>query len=210
MKNVFRALLPATLILLFSAASTAESVTTPKLGDADFPKPSPGARHDKKVAAVKAGDYDLVLIGDSITHSMGELGGKYSPMKEVWQRHFAPRKAINLGFNGYRTEQIAVVPVTWDETIPLAGKIGEYVAIARRKGDDWYIGALNNWTERELKIDLSFLGESNYQGTLFLDGMNAHRMAEDYRVEERTFKSSTPLSVLLKPGGGTAIVLKKR
>jgi lysophospholipase L1-like esterase len=58
------------------------------------------------VAAIHSGQYDLVLIGDSITHTLGELGGKYEPFKSVWERHYAPRRAINLGHNGYRTEQI--------------------------------------------------------------------------------------------------------
>ncbi len=79
---------------------------TPKLSDADFPAPSPSARHTEKVAAVKSGNYDLLLIGDSITHTIGELDGKYEAMKAVWEKHYAPRHAINLGFNGYRTEQI--------------------------------------------------------------------------------------------------------
>jgi len=82
------------------------SKASPKSGDADFPTPAPSARHTEKVAAVKSGHYKLVLIGDSITHTLGELGGKYEPLKAVWERHFAPRNAINLGHNGYRTEQI--------------------------------------------------------------------------------------------------------
>ena len=85
--------------------STAPTAS-PKPGDADFPSPAPSPRHTEKVAAVKSGHYDLVLIGDSITHTLGELGGKYEPLKAVWERHFAPRHAINLGHNGYRTEQI--------------------------------------------------------------------------------------------------------
>lgn len=87
-------------------APAALTARKPSPGDADFPTPTPGARHDEKIAAVKSGDYDLVLIGDSITHTLGELGGKYEPLKAVWDRHFAPRRAINLGHNGYRTEQI--------------------------------------------------------------------------------------------------------
>lgn len=94
------------LALLCSGQAVADQAATPKLGDADFPKPSPSKRHNEKVAAVKRGNYDLVLIGDSITHSVGELGGKYQPMEAVWKKHFAPRNAINLGYNGYRTEQI--------------------------------------------------------------------------------------------------------
>ena len=82
------------------------AVAAPIIGDADFPKPSPGSRHTEKVEAVKNGKYDLVLSGDSITHTVGELGGKYESMKEVWKKHFASRNAINLGYNGYRTEQI--------------------------------------------------------------------------------------------------------
>jgi hypothetical protein len=73
---------------------SASAKAFPKPGDADFPAPSPSARHTEKVAAVRSGRYDLVLIGDSITHMLGELGGKYEPLRAVWERHFAPRHAI--------------------------------------------------------------------------------------------------------------------
>lgn len=89
-----------------TGTSPALAPSVPKPGDADCPAPSPSERHSEKVAAVRSGQYDLVLIGDSITHTLGELGGKYEPLKKVWERHFAPRRAINLGHNGYRTEQI--------------------------------------------------------------------------------------------------------
>lgn len=103
----FSRFLPSLLLTMFCPLWAAElSPRTPTLGDADFPAPSPSARHTEKVAAVKNGNYGLVLIGDSITHSVGELGGKYEPMKAIWEKHYAPRRAINLGFNGYRTEQI--------------------------------------------------------------------------------------------------------
>ena len=113
-------LVPGLLLILALAAScrvtpapesgrpgpSAPAEAFPKLGDADFPTASPSARHTEKVAAVRSGRYDLVLIGDSITHTLGELGGKYEPLQVVWERHFAPRHAINLGYSGYRTEQI--------------------------------------------------------------------------------------------------------
>ena len=78
----------------------------PQLGDADFPRPSPSARHDQKVKEVRSKNYDVVMVGDSITHTLGELGGKYEPMKKVWNKYFLPLNTINLGYNGYRTEQI--------------------------------------------------------------------------------------------------------
>ncbi len=83
-----------------------EVSATPKPGDADFPTPKPCARHEQKVAAVKSGDYDLVMIGDSITQCIGDSGGEWEPVKAVWEKHYAPRKAINLGYSGYRTEDV--------------------------------------------------------------------------------------------------------
>ncbi|MEZ4827564.1 MAG: glycoside hydrolase family 97 protein [Bacteroidia bacterium] len=105
---------------------------------------------------------------------------------------------------------LAHVPVTWDESVPLTGKLGEYIAIARRKGDDWYIGALNDWTERSLTLDLSFLGSGKYQAEMFVDGMNANRKAEDYRVEKKSLARTDRLTLTMKQGGGAAIVLKKQ
>ena len=79
----------------------------PKPGDADYPTRNGNPRHTEKVKAVKAGQYDLVLIGDSITHSIGDMNdGKYAPNQAVWKRHFEPRRALNLGMNGQRTEEI--------------------------------------------------------------------------------------------------------
>ena len=98
------------LLALFTASCASDSrhaSPAPVPGDADYPTPSPSARHTEKVAAVKTGHYDLVLIGDSITHTVGEMpGGIYEPLRAVWERHYAPRHAINLGHNGYRTENI--------------------------------------------------------------------------------------------------------
>ncbi len=95
-----------TALLILASSVSPFSETKPKPGDANFPSPTPNARHNAKVLAVKNKHYDLVLIGDSITHTIGELGGKYKPFKSVWEKYYAPHNAINLGYNGYRTEQI--------------------------------------------------------------------------------------------------------
>ena len=78
----------------------------PMLGDANYPTRAATSRHEEKVKQVKSGNFDLVLIGDSIIHSIGELDGKYSPNKEVWNRFLKPLNAINLGMDGQRTENI--------------------------------------------------------------------------------------------------------
>ena len=74
------------------------------------------------------------------------------------------------------TEYIAEIPTVWDETRVLQGKMGEYIATARRSGDVWYVGGITNWNERDMTIDLSFLPQGNYQLELFTDGANAHQI----------------------------------
>ncbi len=102
------------------------------------------------------------------------------------------------------TAFIADVPTFWDETRVLSGKVGEYIATARRSGDIWYIGAITNWDARTLEIDLSFLGEGSYTLDAFADGMNAHRKASDYRRTSSEVTGATRLTVKLAPGGGWA------
>ena len=60
------------------------------------------------------------------------------------------------------TDFIAQIPTTFDETVALDGQLGEYLVIARKKGDVWYVAAMTDWTPRDLTIDLSFLGEGQF------------------------------------------------
>jgi alpha-glucosidase len=94
--------------------------------------------------------------------------------------------------------------------VPLDGQVGEYVAIARRKGDVWYVGAMTNWTPRELTFDLSFLGTGNYEAVIFKDGINADRDATDYKKEVIKVSSAGKLKVSLAPGGGWAARIEKK
>jgi alpha-glucosidase len=102
------------------------------------------------------------------------------------------------------TDFIVKVPTTFDETIPLDGKVGEYVVTARRKGNSWYIGAITNWNPRDLSIDLSFLPPGEYRAEIFSDGINADRDATDYKKEVRSVKANEQLKVKLMNGGGWA------
>lgn len=100
------------------------------------------------------------------------------------------------------TSFIAQVPTVWDETVVLDGKMGEYIITARRKGDTWFVGGLNNWDARDVEVDLSFLSSGSHKAVLFKDGVNAHRTARDYKREEVSVSSAQPLKVHLAPGGG--------
>ena len=103
------------------------------------------------------------------------------------------------------TKFIASIPTVWDETIALDGKIAQFVVIARRSGSKWYVGALGNWDERDLNIDLSRLGIGAKQGEVYVDGVNADRAARDYRHETVTVNGTW--KVHLAPGGGAVLVL---
>ena len=106
------------------------------------------------------------------------------------------------------TDYIAAIPTVWDETVVLDGELGEYIVTARRKGDDWFIGGITNWTPRDITIDLSFLHVEDYVGDWYIDGCNAHRNATDYkRVKEDI---TTKKTIHLAPGGGFAVRITKK
>ena len=98
------------------------------------------------------------------------------------------------------TAWISAIPTTWDETVALDGKIGEYVVMARRKGNTWYVGALTNWEARDLELDLSFL-PAGTKVQMVADGVNAHRAARDYKMSEVVLDGQ-PVKIHLAPGGG--------
>jgi alpha-glucosidase len=107
-------------------------------------------------------------------------------------------------------EFLGPVPSVWDETRVLDAKIGDYVAVARRKGREWYLGAMTDWTPRELTIDLSFLPEGSFDLDQYQDGINAGRWGSDYqRVKSRADKS-TRLEIKLAEGGGWAARLSPK
>lgn len=107
------------------------------------------------------------------------------------------------------TRFIATIPTVWDETKALDGEVAKYVAIARRHGDVWYVGALTNWDKREITLDLSFLGEGNYKAEIFKDGINADRVARDYKKEIIDVPADRKLTVKMAPGGGYAAKIYK-
>jgi alpha-glucosidase len=107
------------------------------------------------------------------------------------------------------TDFITKVPTTFDETVALDGKVGEYAALSRRKGDTWYVGAMTNWNSRDLTLDFSFLGKGDYQAVVFKDGINADRDATDYKKEVIKISQSSKLNVHLAPGGGWAARIEK-
>ncbi len=101
-------------------------------------------------------------------------------------------------------EFLAAVPTVWDETRVLDAKMSQYVLLARRNGSDWYVGAMTDWTPRDLEIDFSFLPDGNFTLDSYEDGVNADRNASDYRKTTKQINRTTKMKIHLAPGGGFA------
>ena len=101
------------------------------------------------------------------------------------------------------TRFIASVPNVWDETNVLCGKVSDYIAIARRSGEEWYVGAMTDWDARELELDLTFLPAGEYTIEIFRDGINADRVARDYKRVVEDFVPGK-VNIHMAPGGGWA------
>jgi len=99
-------------------------------------------------------------------------------------------------------EFLSAVPTVWDTTVVLSAKIGDHIVVARKKDEEWYIGAMTNWQEKNLDIDFSFLGEGEYVTDIYMDGINADRNANDYKKISQTISADDSLNIHLAPGGG--------
>ncbi len=102
-------------------------------------------------------------------------------------------------------EFIKAVPATWDETRMLSGAVGEHAVIARRHGKDWYLGAITNWSPRQLEIPLAFLGPGQFTAEVYADAADAATAPKHVTIEKRNVTADTKLKLDMAPGGGCAI-----
>ena len=100
---------------------------------------------------------------------------------------------------------VKAVPTVWDETRFLDGDIDDFVAVARRKGNDWYIGAMGNEEAHEIALPLGFLGEGKFKAKIYEDGATPTSLKESVRD---VTKADT-LSLKLAPSGGAAVQLTR-
>ncbi len=106
-------------------------------------------------------------------------------------------------------EFMSAVPSVWDDTKILAAKVSDFVAIARRSGDTWYVGAMTDWDARTLELNFDFLDSGNYKMQIWKDGINADKHASDFAQEEIQVNSSSKITVKMAPGGGWAAIITK-
>ena len=107
------------------------------------------------------------------------------------------------------TAFITKVPTVWDETVGVAGEIGRFASVARRRGNEWWLGAITNWDAREVELPTGFLGGGEWVVEAFEDAPDADVNAERYVRRDFTVKAGEPLRARLAPGGGFAAHFKE-
>jgi alpha-glucosidase len=100
------------------------------------------------------------------------------------------------------TDFLARIPVEWDETKLLKGKIGQYTILARRAGDTWFVGAITDWNARKFRLDTDFLDPGKWKVDFISDGINADTRAEDYKRSDIYIQKGDAIELDLVSGGG--------
>lgn len=106
-------------------------------------------------------------------------------------------------------EFLRAVPTTWDESRVITAEVGEVVAVARRKGDEWWIGALTNWTPRDIEVKAEFLDAGDHVMKSWEDGPNAAKEGTDHVVKETKLTKDSKFTIRMVQGGGFAAVVRK-
>jgi alpha-glucosidase len=101
------------------------------------------------------------------------------------------------------------VPVSWDETHMVAGDVGKYITMARRKGNDWYLGTITDRDPRNFSLPLTFLGAGNYMADIYSDSSDFDQHPESVVLQSIPVTSASSLALVLAPAGGNAIRIRK-
>jgi len=107
-------------------------------------------------------------------------------------------------------EFIKEVPTVWDETKVVDAKVGEFISIARRRSDDWFIGTITDNTARQLNIPLNFLPEGKYTAEIYTDAPDANENPNHLIKQARVVTKQDSIQVNLAAGGGEVMHLKKQ
>jgi alpha-glucosidase len=176
-------------------------------GNEEFPDATQGTILPFTRMLAGAGDHTFCWLDSRLKNTWGyQLAHAvviYSPLQFLyWYDRPAAFTAESAGM-----EWFGILPTTWEDTKVLGGHPGEFVAIARRKGDQWFVGVITNNDAREVKVPLDMLAPGRrYAATLYVDGDGPR----DVRKEERSCERGAVLTLTLQPRGGAAIVLTPR
>ncbi|HEX8634219.1 MAG TPA: glycoside hydrolase family 97 protein [Pyrinomonadaceae bacterium] len=137
------------------------------------------------------------LVMSTRAHQLAMYVVYDSPLQMVADYPGAYRGAPGADF-------LRVVPSSWDETRVLAGSIGEFIIVARRRGERWFVGAMTNETGRTLQLPLGFLKRGAYRIAEYADGRDAATDPEQISATAKTVRPGQTLTLRLAPSGGYA------
>lgn len=106
-------------------------------------------------------------------------------------------------------ELLRRLPGTWDSTIVIDGKIGEYIIIARKYEDKWFIGGMTNSQARDISFGLKFLGSSRYETVIYSDASDGDTNPGKVVTTNLNVGSGNKIALKMAKGGGFAIMMKR-
>jgi len=105
---------------------------------------------------------------------------------------------------------LKIVPTVWDEIRFAGGYPGDYVAMAKRSGDTWFLGVLNNSKEKKIDLKLDFLKEGKYTMRVWSDSKKSNKEPKDLLQKEQTITAGVPITVELAGNGGFVAAIKRK
>jgi alpha-glucosidase len=105
---------------------------------------------------------------------------------------------------------LKIVPTTWDDIKFLGGYPGDYIALAKRSGDVWFVGVMNNSTGKTVPLKLDFLPAGNYEAEIWSDAKNSDREPMETKKSKQAVKPDAELKVPMAKNGGCVIVIKRK
>ena len=165
---------------------------------------------DMNCGAMRNAQGDAFAVSNSMPMSQGTRCHQLA----MYITYFAPFTMVSDAPDTYITDKhcidlISSIPTNWDNSKAIDGKIGEYIIMARNKGENWYVSGLNNETQRSGNLKLNFLGEGTYSATLFADGINANKVGTDYKITNLKVTANSVLPYSMANGGGFVLKIEK-
>jgi alpha-glucosidase len=156
------------------------------------------------------GGFENVTQTEFVSRSLRpEVMGTRAAQLAMYVIYEAPFQMVSDAPKAYEDqpsfEFIKHSPATWDESRVLNGLPAEYITMARRKDDEWFLGSMSDWTPRQFDISLSFLGSGRYTAEIYADAPDADKYPKNVSIQKKTVDNKAHLTIKMAPGGGYAV-----
>lgn len=105
---------------------------------------------------------------------------------------------------------LKIVPTVWDDIKFIGGYPGDYVAIAKRSGDKWFLGVMNNSKGKSVDIKLDFLPQGNYEADTWADTKKSDKDPKDIKISKQSVEAGTILKITMSDDGGFVAVINRK